>query len=270
MLSNKIEILLKIFFISLFLFVCQHSWKKYRTQRTTTELRKNRMEKVQYPSVSICVQNAIKTYVDISNNSNLSFIETMNLIKENVWKRNEAFFFVNQASGNSSGFPCITLKDSFDPGRPCSFPFVYEREQYDSCSHIDNNEPWCFTKVDKNRAETENARTTWGRCSTNCTGEVFEPSNVFNLAREESKEQWISDMYDLRTYDDGFCHSFNPRGEHGLQFDFRLGFFLGHQSMSSRLKSRMKSFRKGLKKKSTNISEWREEKRYLRSISGSF
>ena len=110
LICKNVEILFKILSISLFLFVCQHSWTKYKTGRTTTEIRKNHIEKVQYPSVTVCVENAMKTVVDISNGSNYSFNETRNKIKENVWKRNETFFFVNQASSKSPGFPCLTSK----------------------------------------------------------------------------------------------------------------------------------------------------------------
>ena len=69
---------------------------------------------------------------------------------------------------------------------------------------------------------------------------IFEPSSGYNLAREESKEEWVSDIYDLNSY--GFCHSFNPRGKHRLEFEFCLGFFLGHQSMSMLTNSKLKSF----------------------------
>ena len=120
MLSKKIKSLLKIFYISLLFFVCHQSWTKYKTGRTSTEIRKNHIEKVQYPSVTVCVEYALKKFVDISNQSNLSYIETKNLIKENIWNRNETFFFVNQASNIYPGYPCITSKGSYDPGRPCS------------------------------------------------------------------------------------------------------------------------------------------------------
>ena len=107
----------------MFLFVCQHSSAKYEIWRTSTEIKKNRIEKVQYPSDTVCVENAMKTGLDISYENNFSFNDTRNKIKENLYNRNETFFFVNQASSKSLGYPCITSKDSSDPGRPCSFPF---------------------------------------------------------------------------------------------------------------------------------------------------
>ena len=78
---------------------------------------------IQYPSVSVCTEYTFKKYIDEEILSNLSMSETKNLVKSVLWKRNETFYFVNQKFENRSEFPCMTISESKDPGRPCSFPF---------------------------------------------------------------------------------------------------------------------------------------------------
>ena len=175
----------------------------------------------------------MKNYVDINIQSNLSFVQTRDLVKENVWKRNETFFFVNQASSKKKGYPCMTTKDSSDPGKPCSFPFNWMYKQ-NTCTVLNSNgQHWCYTKVSTDRTVDRSTYEHWGACSPNCNGELFEPSSKHNLAKKEFVEAWDSDIYDMRTYDDGYCHTFNPEEKQDLSFDFRLGLFLGHQSMNS-------------------------------------
>ena len=37
-----------------------------------------------------------------------------------------------------------------------------------------------------------------------------------------------SDIFDLRTYDNGYCHTYNPPKATTTNFVFQLGLFLGH------------------------------------------
>ena len=114
--------LVRGFLVSLFFWTCQNSYKKFRSNRKSSETRTIEVEELQYPSISVCVQNALKKYVDISQQSRLTFAKTKELVEQNIWKRNETFFFVNQPTVKSKGYPCMTTKDSSDPGKPCSFP----------------------------------------------------------------------------------------------------------------------------------------------------
>ena len=153
---------------------------------------------------------------DVNTLYNHSFAQTNKLVKENVWKRNETFFFVNHPSMKAPGFPCITTADSNDPGRPCSFPFIPSSYSTNAtnCSTLWDLEPWCYTKVTANRRRAEGNMGYWGNCMKKCNGEPFEPSNEHNLAGEDFSYVWDSDIYDLRTWDDGYCHTYNPEGKH--------------------------------------------------------
>ena len=102
----------KAFLISLFLWIRQNSYTKFRSRRKSSETRIIEVEELQYPSISVCVQNAFKKYVDISQQSKLTFWKTRELVEQNVWKRNETFFFVNHPTVKSKGYPCMTTKES--------------------------------------------------------------------------------------------------------------------------------------------------------------
>ena len=78
---------------------------------------------IPYPSVSVCTEYTYKTYIEKQIFSNSSMEEAENLVKSFTWKRNETFYFVNQKYENMSDYPCITIPESNDPGRPCVFPF---------------------------------------------------------------------------------------------------------------------------------------------------
>ena len=87
---------------------------------------------------------------------------------------------------------------------------------------------WGFSKVHPDRTKAREMLKYWGNCNKNCHGESFEPSNIHNLANEDFNEFWESDIFDLRTYDNGYCHTYNPPKATTTNFDFRLGLFLGH------------------------------------------
>merc|ERR1712110_1277106 len=44
-------------------------------------------------------------------------------------------------------------------GRECKFPFIYKGVTYNTCTSLDNNQPWCYTDGKK-----------WGNCLTSCQG----------------------------------------------------------------------------------------------------
>ena len=119
---------------------------------------------MQYPSVTVCVEFTFKKYIDEKiYSNNISLEETESLIKKNIWKRNETFYFVNQKSNIREDFPCMTTSESADPGKPCSFPFRVnissvdtnniddknEDEVKHSCTNYTHPEPWCYTKLDR-------------------------------------------------------------------------------------------------------------------------
>lgn len=88
--------------------------------------RKTKVAILQFPSVSVCVEYSFKKYIDgviLRNETTLEQAET--LIKSNIWKRNETFYFVNHKNLPIGDFPCMTTSESPDRGRPCHFPSIY-------------------------------------------------------------------------------------------------------------------------------------------------
>ena len=88
--------------------------------------RKTKVATLQFPSVSVCVEYSFKKYIDgviLRNETNLEKAEK--LIKLNVWKRNETFYFVNHKYPVFGDFPCMTTSESPDRGRPCNFPSIH-------------------------------------------------------------------------------------------------------------------------------------------------
>ena len=81
---------------------------------------------VQYPSISVCVEYSFKKYIDEEiNDFNITFHDTVELIDNQNWKRNDTFYFLNHKVDTKGSFPCMTIKESEDAGRPCHFPFTY-------------------------------------------------------------------------------------------------------------------------------------------------
>ena len=89
---------------------------------------KTKAATLQFPSVSVCAEYSFKKYIDgiiLRNETNLEMAE--NIVKSNIWRRNETFFFVSHKTSELGDFPCMTITDSPDGGRPCSFPFIHVR-----------------------------------------------------------------------------------------------------------------------------------------------
>ena len=220
------KVLLTICCTLLFFWVCQHSWSKFRSRRITSEVKKISINTVEYPSVSTCIRapKMNKIFGKFTKEHDIPFGKFKHFVQENVFKRNETFYFVNQASSVDSGFPCMSTEESFDSGKPCSFPF-FSKYLHHNCTQYDGDVyPWCWTRVDADRTFANNDPKFWGYCTSNCHGEQFDPSSNHNLANEGYDSFWVSDLYGLKT----FCHTFNPKEKLGLDFDFRLGLYLGH------------------------------------------
>ena len=69
--------------------------------------------------ISVCMDNVYKKSIDqfLFQNDSITVAALENLVKENTWKKNETFFFVNYPTPTVGGFPCMTTKDSVDPNK---------------------------------------------------------------------------------------------------------------------------------------------------------
>ena len=123
-----------------------------------------------YPSISVCTKYAFKKYIDPEISGNMSLKEKEQLIKNNIWKRNETFYFVNQKSDSNDGFPCITTRESDDPGRACVFPFKHRSSNkvIFNCSNINSEEDWCYTSVNPDLSAWKDSfkRNKYGHCTS--------------------------------------------------------------------------------------------------------
>ena len=59
-------------------------------------------------------------------NDSISIKEIENLVKANSWQSEEIFYYVSYQTKSNPGYECLTTKDSVDPRKPCSFPFIWD------------------------------------------------------------------------------------------------------------------------------------------------
>ena len=130
-------------------------------------------------------------------------------------------------------FPCTTTLDGTDPGKPCTFPVILENKTYPGCFQITTSSPVCYTRVTQNNTVYyEGVKEFWSYCSDGCRNEEnAHPRSKFNLARQENKDIWSSDFFDLRTWESGLCHTYNPPEESFQGIQKRLYFLLGHRDI---------------------------------------
>ena len=129
----------------------------------------------------------------------------MQYLHQNTWSRHKLFYFMTHAKMSDRSFPCTTLEGGTDPGKPCSFPYVYYENQTSSECDLD----YCFTRTHQNLSVYyEGESDFWSYCSPRCRGERPSPESEYNMAA--SDHLWSSVLLDLRTYEPGFCHTYDP------------------------------------------------------------
>ena len=88
-----------------------------------------------------------------------------------------------------------------EKGESCVFPFNYNGVEYNGCTTIDADLPWCF--ID----ETGN----WGYCGSNCKMHTTTGRNVYynnNISTGYPKKKGISDCYRSGEHFDGIVAIF--------------------------------------------------------------
>ena len=140
-------------------------------------------------------------------------------------------------------FPCTTNGGN-DPGKPCMFPYKdyynYDDDSYDyveeylqyACVKMQTTSPACYTRLTANQTiyKENDVQEFWGYCPENCNGEKANPESKYNLANNEFAQLWESEFYDLRTWESGLCHTYNPPHKSEQGFNNRLFFMLGHEN----------------------------------------
>ena len=124
---------------------------------------------------SVCMDNIYKKDFDdlLFVNQSITVGEIEDLVKENVWKKNETLYFVDFPSNSNPGYECMTTKDSYDSNKPCNFPFHWRDKLRLNCSEEDTGgELWCFTKLnwDLQYDSSSQHPRRWGLCRPECQG----------------------------------------------------------------------------------------------------
>ena len=117
--------LILVFYLGLFCFFIHLSIDKYMRGSTKFEMDFVESKKLLYPSVSICPKYTFKS-ATVNREmfaENKSLEEQKSFVMGKIWKKDEVFNFVNHPGIFGLSFPCVTLNDGTDPGKPCHFPY---------------------------------------------------------------------------------------------------------------------------------------------------
>ena len=121
-----LQYLITIFYLVVFIFFFSKSIRSFLERRKIFMIDTTPISEFQHPSVSICPKYTFKkTPFTHKLLSNLSNAEKKAVADNNRWSKKEVFYFVNHPGMLSMTYPCLTLIDGADPGKPCSFPFRY-------------------------------------------------------------------------------------------------------------------------------------------------
>ena len=121
-----LRVCLHLVMITIFISLVENSLFKYFEDKKSFLITNVDEEKVQYPSVTVCKRRAFDDKVDDLIHDNATKIEDIEgAVMENLTKKADIFYFVSQPHMSNSSHPCLTTRNSVDPGKPCIFPFKY-------------------------------------------------------------------------------------------------------------------------------------------------
>ena len=118
-----IQNLLLVFYLGLFFYFISNSLIRYYSGVTVKITNLKDATDIQYPSISVCTKYTSKKVILSNLFSNESLSYKKKLIYESIWNKSEVFYFVNHPGMLGMKFPCVTINDGDDPGKPCLFPF---------------------------------------------------------------------------------------------------------------------------------------------------
>ena len=217
-----------------------------------------------YPSISICKKYSFEyemfdedDFEGVNDTDDVSSrVESMikNFSYYSLDLDDQVYFFSQPAVLNMT-YPCTTTLAGTSPGRPCIFPVRWKFTLpakyalyygYDYIN-VTNCKPWdadvaaylgrtfkhlgggrCYTKAYENNTVDSNTGSDafWGVCPPSCKGEVLSPSSPYNLAKQKYISLWRSALYDLKGFDNGLCHTYNPPENSEIDFSKRIFFMI--------------------------------------------
>jgi len=79
---------------------------------------------------------------------------------------------------------------------------------------------WCYTRTHPNRSGMVGF---YGECAPTCQGQVPTRDSPHNLASKAFSDLWHTNVFDLKTWGSGICHTYHPpekslSGSHGLLY----------------------------------------------------
>ena len=93
-----------------------------------------------YPSVSVCKKYTFDKNLNyLFDKDSVNLTEVKELVIENSWNIEEVFYFMSHPSMLGMTFPCTTMLDGTDPGKPCVFPaldYYYRSVEYKELTSI--------------------------------------------------------------------------------------------------------------------------------------
>ena len=184
--------------LMLFIIFCYcgfTSVRKYQSGKVSIFVELQTMKDLDYGSMSICPYFAFKKNLEdlMFKNETIVLDDVQKLVDENVWKRNETFYFVSYPTNEEPGYECLTTKGSVDNKKPCIFPFKWHNKckletelngwfnikyqitilAYSTCTIDGNVERWCVTKTSEDGEVAWDTTKRWGLCEDRCTGKFF-------------------------------------------------------------------------------------------------
>ena len=214
---------LHIAMVTIFLLSANQSFQRFLRQDKSVFVTFSDIEKVQYPSITICKRRAFDEQIDALVHDDATKPEEIEkAMKDNVTKKEDIFYFVSHPNMTESEHPCLTTGNSLDPGKPCMFPFNSTEGLQFSCAPLYFELGWCGTKLTPQATGPND----WGYCSKYCKDENLISNGKGDLTQEDIF--WESRFYDLRSWEEGYCYTYNPPEKSMVGVSQGIGIFFKH------------------------------------------
>jgi len=218
----KVAVMLAM--LLLFLLEANQSWSKWKEKKTSITDAVVHVEEILYPSISFCKRYTYDDFIDADLLNSSSFNTALSLITAQVWPRGRVVQMLSHPRMLNLTYPCVTNQDGTDPGKPCSFPDVNNRS---GCHLYGTLTPACYTRYLDNGSiyYLEGDLDFWGYCQPGCGEQEAQAPERWSLAEQDSL--WETSLYDLRTWEAGVCHTYNPPAPSHTDLGSRLSALLG-------------------------------------------
>jgi len=221
----KVAVMLAM--LLLFLLEANQSWEKWKEEKTSITEAVVHVEEILYPSISFCKRYTYDDFIDEELLNSSTFEAVLSLVSSKVWPRDRVVQLLSHPGMLNLTFPCVTNQDGTDPGKPCSFPDSTNRT---GCHLYGTLTPACYTRYLDNGSiyYLDGDLDFWGYCRPGCGEQEAAAPERWSLAGQE--ELWETSIYDLRTWEAGVCHTYNPPSKSHTDLASRLSVLLGDKN----------------------------------------